>query len=105
MKRENRKFIVKKWKYEYENIANINILKYFSNEEISILKKLGICINSRLYSEKEFEKINSILLGYYKYSENDEIVQTEELTKMGVMKEELNSILNIFNKIALDYKI
>lgn len=105
MEKNNKKFIVKKWKYEYENNAIINISKYFSREEISILKKLGVNIDTRLYTEKEFEKINGILLGYYKYSSNDEIIQTDELTKLGVMKEELNNILNIFNKIALDYKI
>lgn len=105
MNRSNRKFYVKKWKYECKNNAIINISKYFSPEEIIILKKLGVCIDPKLYTELEFEKINNFLLGYYKYSSNDEIIQTDELTQKGVMKEDLNNILNIFNKIALDYKI
>ena len=47
MEKNNKKFIVKKWKYEYENNAIINISKYFSREEISILKKLCVNIDTR----------------------------------------------------------
>ena len=101
----NKKFILKKWRHEYYNHANINLLKYFNEKELEVLKKLEIEIESKLYTEHEFEMINCNLLKYYEHSENGELLQSEILTKKNIDKKELENILNKFNKIAIKYKI
>ncbi len=101
----NKKFVVKKWRHEYYNHAIINLMKYFNEKDLELLRKLEIEIVSKLYTEQEFEKINCCLLAYYEHTEDDEIIQTEILTKKNIKIEELKQILDKFNKIALDYNI
>ncbi len=101
----SKKFIIKKLKYEYYNNPIIDLIKYFNQEELNILKKLEVIIEDKLYTESEFDRINSKVLKYYEHSENGEIVQTSILTNKNINKEDLDKILNKFNKVALDYKI
>lgn len=95
----------KKWHNDYTNKCQIFILKYFSQKEIQILRKLGIIIKNKLYTQKEFDQINEYLFDYYKTNNQDKIIQSEPLKKKKISESDYENILNIFNKIAEDYDL
>lgn len=95
----------REWHNNYSKKEIINIYDYFSDYYLKVLKKLGIEIENKLYTEKKFDQFNIKLLEYYEIDKNDKIVQNDTLTKESVLKEDYEEILNIFNKIAKDYDL
>lgn len=93
------------WHYNYCNKKIINLYNYFSKEDIAVLKKINIIIENILYSQRDFDIFNELLLNYYETNENDEIIQSCNLKKLNISKKQYIKILEIFNKIEKDYDL
>ena len=86
-------------KYSTEEI--IDLKKYLSKRELTILKKLNIKIKSKIYTAQEFENLDMESYSYY----IDEDMNEEELKKVkqlpkGVSREEYINLLEKFCKIS-----
>ncbi len=79
--------------------------KYFTNKELYILNRFGIILENRLYTKKEFEVINMHLYKHYKTDKADRILDNPFFVENGFTKKDYEKILNIFNKIAIDYNL
>lgn len=66
------------------------------------MKNLGIIIENKLYSHREFDIFYDILFKYYETNEVDELLQCSELKKLNISKEKYQKILDIFDKIEKD---
>lgn len=98
-------FNYKMWYYFYSNKRIINIYKYFNQDEQNILNKLGIKLENKLYTKKEFELMDMYLYKYYEVDKKDNIIENALLLEKSISKNEYENILNIFNKIAKDYNL
>lgn len=93
------------WHYNYCNKAIIDLYSYFNKEDIKFLSKFGINIKNRLYTEREFDKFDEILLRYYKTDKKDKVIQTSEMKKKAISLEQYIKILNIFHTIGIEYEL
>lgn len=50
-------FNYEEWKDKYYNKEYIEIMKFLSNEDIEVAKKLGITIENKIYTEIEIKII------------------------------------------------
>lgn len=101
----NKKSNLKSWHHKYSKKYIIDIYKYLSIKDLEILNKLGIIIENRLYTPRELECIDMELYKYYQEDENETVVEIPFLKKLNISKNDYLSILNIFNKIYIDYDI
>ena len=53
------------WYEKYSTKELIDLSKYLSKSDISLIKKLDIKIKNKIYTEQEFEVLNMDLLSYY----------------------------------------
>lgn len=89
------------WYEKYSTEEIINLRKYLSKRELTILKKLNIKIKSKMYTAQEFENLDMESYSYY----IDEDMTEEELKKVkklpkGVSREEYINLLEKFCKIS-----
>ena len=89
------------WYEKYSTEEIIDLKKYLSKRELTILKKLNIKIKSKIYTAQEFENLDMESYSYY----IDEDMTEEELKKVkqlpkGVSREEYISLLEKFCKIS-----
>lgn len=82
---------------DYYTKKFINIQKYLTKEHNEILNKLDIVVENKDYSNFEFAAINSRLIRIRK--------QLDLLTSKNIDYDKFMEILNIFDKIELDYNI
>lgn len=64
-------FNYEEWKDKYYNKEYIEIMKFLSNEDIEVAKKLCITIENKIYTEYELEIVYMKVLNYYKNDEMD----------------------------------
>ena len=93
------------WKEKYYNKPIVNLNKYFSNENLEQLNKLGIEIQDKLYTEYEFELIDNQAIMYYS---DDDIIANKlkyckDLKSTGVTKEQLKKLLEKISNINIKY--
>ena len=95
----------KKWYEEYSTVEKVDLKKYFTSQDLEILKKLGIEVKDKIYTEREFEELDSeYILFYYDDSmTEEEKSETKSLENTGVTREEYNKILDKFHKINLEF--
>lgn len=89
------------WYEKYSTEEIIDLKKYLSKRELTILKKLNIKIKSKIYTAQEFENLDMESYSYY----IDEDMNEEELKKVkqlpnGVSREEYINLLEKFCKIS-----
>lgn len=89
------------WYEKYSTEEIIDLRKYLSKRELTILKKLNIKIKSKMYTAQEFENLDMESYSYY----IDEDMTEEELEKVkklpkGVSREEYISLLEKFCEIS-----
>lgn len=89
------------WYEKYSTEEIIDLKKYLSKRELTILKKLNIKIKSKMYTAQEFENLDMESYSYY----IDEDMTEEELKKVkqlpkGVSREEYTNLLEKFCKIS-----
>lgn len=89
------------WYEKYSTEEIIDLKKYLSKRELTILKKLNIKIKSKIYTAQEFENLDMESYSYY----IDEDMTEEELKKVkqlpkGVSREEYIRLLEKFCEIS-----
>lgn len=92
----------KNWYNNYINHSFIDISKYLSINDKKNLENLGLFIEKKLYTQREFELFSIKLFGIY---ENSLKKQNIILKKYNIEVEDYIKLLNIFNNIEKDYKI
>lgn len=95
----------KEWHEKYCNDEVVDLKKYFTQEDFEIIKKLGIEILDKIYTEREFEVLDGEYILYY-YEDNmtdEEKADTKSLEGTGVSREEYNTLLKKFEQINLEH--
>lgn len=91
------------WDKKYHNTEILEIEKFLTWKEKRILKKLGIIIKNKKYTEYELECLTLDLLAYYDDLEQDlseeEKKYQKSLEGTGVSREDYNKLLNKITKI------
>ena len=99
----------KKWHEKYSTEELVDLKKYFNDEDFEILRKLGISIKDKIYTEREFEELDGDYILYYYEDGMEEGMSKEEkegiksLENTGVSREEYNRLLDKFHKINLEF--
>lgn len=93
------------WEDKYWNSDEIELYKYFSKIDLENLEKLGIHIDNKLYTQREYELINSKIFEYYKENKKGILIPGKELSDTDVSFNDYKKLLEIFNKISADYKL
>lgn len=103
IKREINDKEYKEWDEKYHNLEVIDVKKHLSSKDIKILKKLGIKVKNKIYTEYEFECLTMDLLAYYDDPEMDLSEEEKKFQKSldgtNVSREEYNEVLNKVQKI------
>ncbi len=94
-----------KWEETYINMPKIELNNFFNSNDLEILKKIGIEIEDKIYTEYEYHIIEMILYKYYEVDENDQIKQVDKLIEKNVKLEEYEKILDIFSHISSYYNL
>lgn len=85
------------WKEEYYKQEKVDLKKYFSENNFEVLKKLGIEVLDKVYTESEFESLYDSILEF------DEDEKEEYLENNGISQEEYNNILEKLDTINQEY--
>ena len=95
----------KEWYEKYCNDEVVDLKKYFTQEDFEIIKKLGIEILDKIYTEREFEVLDGEYISYYYEDEmtDEEKAETKSLEGTGVSREEYNTLLKKFEKINFEH--
>jgi hypothetical protein len=95
------RFNYKEWLDTYHNKEIVDLKKHFTEEELNIIRKLGIEIKDKVYTEYEFEILDMDILAYYKYDDmtKEELEITKNLEETGVSKEEYEKLLKKMEEI------
>ena len=90
---------------EYSTVEKVDLRKYFTPQDFEILKKLKIEVKDKIYTEREFEELDSeyILFYYEDDMTEQEKSETKSLENTGVTREEYNNLLDKFHKINLEF--
>ena len=93
------------WREMYMNKEIVDLKKYFTQEDFEIIKKLGIEILDKVYTEREFEVLDGEYILYYYEDDmtDEEKADTKSLEGTGVSREEYNTLLKKFEKINLEH--
>lgn len=87
------------WRIYYKKI--INLYDELNEKDIGILKKLGIRIENKIYTEREFEVMMMKALRYYRNKDmtNEELKYVKPLILTRVSKKNYNYIIEKFENI------
>lgn len=90
-----------KWYEKFSTIEKIDLNKYFTKEDFKILRKLGIKIKNKIYTELEFELLEMEFASYYYEDSMTDVEKTyaTSLDGTGVTREEYNELIKKFDKI------
>lgn len=96
----------KEWQKKYHTEEFIDLSKYFDEKDKQLLKKLGIDIMDKIYTNYEFDVLDENYIEYYE----DETMDEEELKMCkklpeDVTRDEYNILLKKFEKIQEDFKL
>lgn len=105
MKNEKEKIDFKKWEDKYMNVPVVDIYKELSKKSIEIIKKLGIEIEKKIYTENEFEVLEMKLSEYYEYEgiAKEEQTYIKSLEGTDVTNNEVREVLEEINKIQCEH--
>ena len=98
-------FNFNEWREKYEKKEIVNIHVEFTIDELELLKKLGIELKDKIYTEREFEELDMEVIKYY-YEDDMTDEEKEETVPLpdGVAREEYNNLVNKIHEINLKYK-
>lgn len=95
------------WNNKYHKLEYIDLKSLFDEDELNILRKLGIEIKNKKYTEYEYELIE-MELGYYMEidEEDPDVVKTLESTKKsiadkGVTQEEFDKLIKKIDSLDI----
>lgn len=103
IKREINDKEYKEWDEKYHNLEVVDVKKNLSLGDRRILKKLGIVVKNKIYTEFEFECLTMDLLAYYDDPEMDLSEKEKKFQKSlegtNVTREQYNEVLSKVQKI------
>lgn len=94
-----------KWYEEYSTKEIVDLKKHLNEHDFELLKKLGIEIKDKIYTEQELEYLDMDLIAYYINEEDmdeEEIKESKELPE-NVTRGEYNELLEKVNNISIEY--
>ena len=99
-------FDLDKWKEKYRTEEIVNIKEEFTIEELALLKKLGVELKDKVYTEYEFEILDGEVIKFYYEDEmtNDEKEECIPLPE-GVSREEYNNLVEKISKINKEHNL
>lgn len=102
----SKEFRFKEWDEKYHTKEFVDVMKYLTNNDKKILKKLGITVKEQIYIEYEFDTLKMELIKYYKDNTMDEedLSIVVPLEGTGVSREEYNKLFGKFEKIEKEYE-
>lgn len=93
-----------KWREKYETKEIVDINKEFNEEELELLRKLGVELLDKIYTERDFEVLDMDVIKYY-YEDNmtDEEKEFYVPLPENVSREEYNKLVNKIHDINIKY--
>ena len=93
-----------KWREKYETKEIVDIKKEFTEEDLSLLTKLGVELLDKVYTEREFELLDMDVIKYY-YEDNMTDEEKEFCIPLpeNVTREEYNKLVNKIHDINIKY--
>ena len=88
---------IEEWSYDYHNKEFIDIRKELTTDELEIIKKLGIEILDKVYTEYDYDCLKGNLAEYIQDEDNE--YETKSVEEKGVAREEFNSLIEKFDEI------
>ena len=94
------------WQDAYHTKKIFDIFKEFSKGELKTLKKLGIIIENKIYTEYEYDIIKLELGKYYKEEgmDQEELDMVELLSGKKVTDNEYKAVIEKFNMLDKKYE-
>lgn len=93
------------WYETYSTKELVDLKKHLSENDFELLKKLGIEVKEKIYTEQELEYLDMDLIAYYINEEDmdeEEIKESKDLPE-NVTREEFNELLEKVNNISIEY--
>lgn len=93
------------WYETYSTKELVDLKKHLSESDFELLKKLGIEVKDKIYTEQELEYLDMDLIAYYINEEDmdeEEIKESKDLPE-NVTREEFNELLEKVNNISIEY--
>lgn len=93
------------WYETYSTKELVDLKKHLSENDFELLKKLGIEVKDKIYTEQELEYLDMDLIAYYINEEDmdeEEIKESKDLPE-SVTREEFNELLEKVNNISIKY--
>ena len=91
-----------KWLEKYHNIPVVDVLNELTDQSIEIIKKLGIELKNKIYTEYEFDILEGEISDYYIYEgiTEKELSCVKSLDGTGVSNKEVEETLKEVDKIV-----
>lgn len=100
-------FNYEEWNEKYHNLEYIDLKTLFDEDELNTLRKLGIEIKEKMYTEYEYELI-MMEIGHYMEIEEDapEVIEALKDTRKyienkGVSQEEFDKLIKKFDSLNI----
>lgn len=93
-----------KWRKKYETNELVNIKEEFTENELELLKKLGVELLDKIYTEKDFELLDMDVIKYY-YEDDMQEDEKQFCVPLpeNVSREEYNKLVNKIHDINIKY--
>lgn len=80
---------------KYHNVPVVDVMKELSQESIEIIRKLGIEIEDKIYTEYEFDLLEGEVFDYYIYEEmpEEEKIYVKSLEGTGLTNEDVKKVI------------
>lgn len=85
------------WDYKYHNKEIIDIKKELTNTQLEIIKKLGIEVKDKIYTEYEYECLKGDLSEYIQNEDNE--YEAKSLDNKNVSKEDFDNLIKRIDEI------
>lgn len=94
-----------KWQKEYRSKPVVDFYNDLTQDDVEVLKKLGIEVKNELYTEYEYEMLKYDAGAYYKDDdyELEDMKYVKPLEKTGVSIERYQKLLNKMDKLEEKY--
>lgn len=86
--------MVGRFQEKYHNVPVVDIKKELSQKSIDIIKKLGIEIEEKIYTEYEFDVLDGKIFDYYEYEGIEDKSYLKSLDGTGVTQKEVADVEN-----------
>ncbi|WP_300924957.1 hypothetical protein [uncultured Clostridium sp.] len=92
-----KKMDIENWDYKYHNNPMIDIRKELTDNQLEIIKKLGIEVKDKIYTEYDYECLKGALSEYIQ--DDEEEYTPKSLDEKNVDKEEFEELIKRIDEI------